>query len=92
VAEYLRAGGQEKPQSEKLLEKLSLPTVATPSPASTTTPVAGSKVDEQKLAALAKAGSPSTASENPPASNKPEPAVDLAKAEEKLSSLLGNKK
>jgi ABC-2 type transport system ATP-binding protein len=92
VAEYLRAGGQEKPQSEKLLEKLSLPTVATPSPAGTTTPVAGSKVDEQKLAALAKAGSPSTASENPPASNKPEPAVDLAKAEEKLSSLLGNKK
>ncbi len=90
VAEYLRAGGQDKPASDKLLEKLSLPTAGTPPVTPAPAPAAPeSKVDEQKLAALSQAGTP----EPPPAPKTvTEPAPDLAKANEKLSSLLGNKK
>jgi ABC-2 type transport system ATP-binding protein len=93
VAEYLRAGGVEKPPTEKLLEKLTLPSAVTPAAASATAaPAPVSKVDEQKLAALAQAGSPAVAAEKPGAKAETEPAPDLAKADEKLSSLLGNKK
>ncbi|HWY31302.1 MAG TPA: hypothetical protein VNX46_11125, partial [Candidatus Acidoferrum sp.] len=93
VAEYLRAGGVEKPATEKLLEKLALPTAVTPAAASAApAPAPVSKVDEQKLAALAQAGSPAVAAEKADAKAATEPAPDLAKADEKLSSLLGNKK
>jgi ABC-2 type transport system ATP-binding protein len=92
VAEYLRAGGTEKPATEKLLEKLTLPAAATPAaPSAAAVPATDSKVDEQKLAALAKAGTP-PAAEKPGSHPQAEPAPDLAKADEKLSSLLGNKK
>jgi hypothetical protein len=93
VAEYLRAGGVEKPATEKLLEKLTLPTAVTQAAASTASaPAPVSKVDEQKLAALAQAGNPAVAAEKADAKAAAEPAPDLAKADEKLSSLLGNKK
>jgi ABC-2 type transport system ATP-binding protein len=93
VAEYLRAGGVEKPATEKLLEKLTLPTAVTPVAASAASaPAPVSKVDEQKLAALAQAGGPAVAAEKADAKAATEPAPDLAKADEKLSSLLGNKK
>jgi ABC-2 type transport system ATP-binding protein len=89
VAEYLRAGGQDQPASDKLLEKLSLPTAGTPPAAPLAVPAAPeSKVDEHKLAALSQAGTP----EPPAPKTVAEPAPDLAKANEKLSSLLGNKK
>jgi len=89
VAEYLRAGEQDKPASDKLLEKLSLPTAGSPPPAPIPSPaVPGPKVDEHKLAALSQTGTPA-----PPAPKTvAEPAPDLDKANEKLSSLLGNKK
>jgi ABC-2 type transport system ATP-binding protein len=91
VAEYLRAGGQEKPASEKILEKLSLPTSAQPAAGSNLSAPATPKVNEQKLEALAKATAPAGTPE--PAAAKPglEPPADLSQAEEKLSSLLGNK-
>jgi ABC-2 type transport system ATP-binding protein len=89
VAEYLRAGERDKPASDKLLEKLSLPTAGTPPASPAPSPSAPeSKVDEHKLAALSKAGPPEPPALQPAA----EPAPDLAKANEKLSSLLGNKK
>ncbi|TAK93895.1 MAG: ABC transporter ATP-binding protein [Verrucomicrobia bacterium] len=88
VAEYLRGGMEAKPAAEKVLEKLTLPQAA---PAATA-PVVESKpsMDERKLEALTK-------TEPTPAPSKPEPAaqeksVDLSKADEKLSSLLGGKR
>jgi hypothetical protein len=91
VAEYLRAGGQEKPASEKILEKLSLPTSAQPASGSNLSAPAAPKVNEQKLEALAKATAPAGMPE--PAAARPgsETPADLSQAEEKLSSLLGNK-
>ena len=91
VAAYLRAGGDERPPAEKILERLALPQAAPPSgqpkPAP---PVAAPVGDDQKLADLTKAAAP-------PPPDKPVPAaeakpVDLSKADEKLSSLLGKKR
>ena len=87
VAAYLRGGVAEPPASEKLLEKLSLPQAAArPAPVAAPAPA----IDESKLSAL---------TQPVPAPVAPDPAktaeikpVDLAKADEKLSSLLGGKK
>jgi ABC-2 type transport system ATP-binding protein len=87
VAPYLRGGIAEPPASEKLLEKLSLP-----QPVSRPVPEAAPavNVDEGKLTALSQPAAPAAASEtSKPAEAKP---VDLSKADEKLSSLLGGKK
>jgi ABC-2 type transport system ATP-binding protein len=86
VAAYLRAGVEEKPAAEKLLEKLSLPA---PVPAKSESVTPPTKVDETKLAALAHAA-PSAVPNEPVPSPEVKP-VDLAKADEKLSSLLGGK-
>jgi ABC-2 type transport system ATP-binding protein len=94
VAEYLRAGGEEKPAPDKLLERLTLPTAAQKAaeekPDSTAT-----AVSETKLAELTKA----KPTEPAPAPAKPAPdamptapAQDLSKANDKLSSLLGKPK
>ncbi len=92
VAEYLRGGAETKPTTEKVLEKLSLPQAAQPSieikpAAQAATP----KVDDKKLEALGKANEPAPQTANPTAAPEAKP-VDLSKADEKLSSLLGNKK
>jgi ABC-2 type transport system ATP-binding protein len=83
VAQYLRGGLDATPAPDKVLEKLTLPTVApvAAAPKSEAVPA----VNEQKLAALTKAEPPSATP--PPAA----PAPDLAQADEKLSSLLGKK-
>jgi ABC-2 type transport system ATP-binding protein len=91
VAEYLRGGVETKPQTEKVLEKLSLPQAAqTGVETKISAPATEKKLDGKKLEALtqptetkipeAKALAPET---------KP---VDLSKADEKLSSLLGKPK
>jgi ABC-2 type transport system ATP-binding protein len=87
VAAYLRGGVAEQPASEKLLEKLSLPQAAArPAPAAAATPT----IDESKLSALTQ---PTPAPVVPdPAKTAEAKPVDLAKADEKLSSLLGGKK
>ena len=85
VAEYLRGDAATQSAPDKVLEKLTLPTAELSQP-STLNPQP--TINEKKLDALTKA-------ETAPASSQPAPqakAEDLAKADEKLSSLLGGKK
>jgi ABC-2 type transport system ATP-binding protein len=90
VAPYLRAGARESPPAtEKILERLALPEAARPV-AKPFAPPAEPAVNEQKLETLTKATEPAAPAKAAPAA-KSEP-VDLAKADEKLSSLLGDKK
>lgn len=97
VAQYLQAGATEKPRTDKVLERLTLAATPESPAASAPTPVTSPAParDEQKLAALAKPAEPASpvpgAKPSAPAP-EPTPAVDLSKANEKLSSLLGNKK
>ena len=90
VAEYLRGGLEAKPRTEKVLEKLSLPQVV-PVPVETK-PAAGPQVDDKKLAALAQAGQPAPQPTAKPAAAPEAKPVDLSKADEKLSALLGKPK
>lgn len=90
VAEYLRGGVEEKPATEKILEKLALPQ---PAPARVAPePQAAPAMDEKKLAALAQPSAPAVQPEKPAQKPEAEKPVDLSKADEKLSSLLGGKK
>jgi len=90
VAEYLRGGLEAKPATEKVLEKLSLPQAAPP--VAETKPAATPKVDDTKLAALAQASQPAPQPPARPASAPEAKPVDLSKADEKLSALLGKPK
>jgi len=90
VAAYLRAGAEERPPAEKILERLALPQAAQPAAGpKPAPPVAAPVTDANKLEALTKAAPPAPA--KPAAAPEQKPA-DLSKADEKLSSLLGNKK
>lgn len=89
VAEYLRAGTDAVAASAKVLEKLTLPT-AGPAPAALAKPVEAS-VNERKLESLTKSETVATPVKSA-AAPAPEKSEDLAKADEKLSSLLGKKK
>jgi len=91
VAAYLRAGAEDRPAAENILEKLALPQQAAQpaaSPASASS-AAAPKMDEKKLEAMAKAAAPTPSKPSPSPETKP---ADLSKADEKLSSLLGGKK
>ncbi len=90
VAAYLRGGMEEKPPAEKILERLAVPQSARPAAPSPSVPSADavSPVDDRKLAALMKAAQPVAP---PPKPATEEKSVDLSKADEKLSSLLGKK-
>jgi len=87
VAEYLRGGIEAKPAGDKILEKLALPeTKSVAAQPVKSAPAA----DEKKLEELTKATKPAPAPAKPvPGATKP---ADLAKADEKLSSLLGGQK
>jgi ABC-2 type transport system ATP-binding protein len=90
VAAYLRGSAGEQTSTEKVLEKLSLPQAAQTAAAPVASPtVAAPKVNDQKLAALSQAVPPPSPKPESPPEQKP---VDLSQADEKLSSLLGNKK
>jgi ABC-2 type transport system ATP-binding protein len=90
VAEYLRGGVEAKPQTEKILEKLSLPQAAQTIPETKVyAPIVEKKLDDKKLAALTQPTEPKIPETKPTPEAKP---LDLSKADEKLSSLLGNKK
>jgi ABC-2 type transport system ATP-binding protein len=85
VAAYLRGDAEAPPPSEKILERLTAP-VAPKLPEPVAPAAAAPKVDEAKLAGLAKPV------ETRPVAPSPAPAappIDLGKANEKLSSLLG---
>jgi len=86
VAAYLRGDAEARPATEKILERLTAP-----QPTSPQALVAAPEetVDQRKLAALAKPTEPIPAATAPAA--QPEKAAELAKANEKLSSLLGKK-
>lgn len=86
VAEYLRAGAETAPASDKLLEKLTLPTppVAAPELSSPAQPT----VDEKKLESLTRT-EPTRSSPAPKIAE--ENAAALSQADAKLSSLLGKK-
>jgi ABC-2 type transport system ATP-binding protein len=91
VAAYLRAGDDGRPSAEKILERLALPQSAQPVPPKPPAPVAAEpKVDDKKLEALTKAAEPAKAPDKPRPAAEEKP-VDLSKADEKLSSLLGKK-
>ena len=94
VADYLRAGGEDMPAADKLLERLTLP--AAPQVAPEAKPAfAAPAVSESKLAELTKTKSAeATPTHAAPSSedNAAQSAQDLGKANEKLSSLLGGKK
>ncbi len=89
VAEYLRAGVETKPAPDKVLEKLTLPTAATPASAPVSSESTAPAVNEKKLESLTKT-EPTPEPQKP--APTPEKTEDLAKADEKLSSLLGKKK
>ncbi|MGA3284819.1 MAG: ABC transporter ATP-binding protein [Verrucomicrobiota bacterium] len=90
VAAYLRAGAEDRPPAEKILERLALPPTAQPAAGPKPAPrAAAPAVDANKLEALTKAAPPAPA--KPAAAPEPKPA-DLSKADEKLSSLLGKPK
>jgi ABC-2 type transport system ATP-binding protein len=96
VAAYLRGDIEDKPSTEKVLERLTLPT-AVANPVIPEKPVEeGPKVDKAKLDALARPAEPAAtqAAPTPAAQPASEPAkpVDLSKANEKLSNLLGKPK
>jgi ABC-2 type transport system ATP-binding protein len=92
VADYLRAGGgEEKPATDKLLERLTLPTAAKLDEASKSAPIAPA-VSETKLAELTKAKPVESAPSHAPETKTDQTSPDLDKANEKLSSLLGGKK
>jgi len=88
VAAYLRGGLEEKPTTEKVLEKLTLPQAATTVPGPVEEPKPA--VDEKKLESLTKAEPAVQEAKPTPAAT--EKLVDLSKADEKLSSLLGKPK
>jgi ABC-2 type transport system ATP-binding protein len=88
VAAYLRGEAEAQPTAERMLERLTLPRTAPATPAPRAE--AASTVDEKKLAALTRA-EPSPPP-SPPAAPAEEQSVDLAKADEKLSSLLNKLK
>ncbi len=94
VAAYLRGGQAEASAAETVLDRLSLPQAT---PANTTLPVsepAAPKVNDGKLSALAQpvAPTPPASPEKSSAQTEAAKPVDLAKANEQLSSLLGGKK
>jgi ABC-2 type transport system ATP-binding protein len=92
VAEYLRGGLEVKPAAEKILERLALPHHVQSMVEPKSPPVAAPKVDDRKLEMLTKAA----VAVPPPVGStpkvEPEAPVDLSKADEKLSSLLGKPK
>ena len=92
VAAYLRAGAEEKPATEKVLEKLALPQAAQKAPETRApAPVVEKKLDDKKLEALTQPVATKIPETKPVPAPEAKP-VDLSKADEKLSSLLGNKK
>lgn len=95
VAAYLRGDGETKPSTDRVLERLTAPQPSAGSaPIVTPAPQPADTVDRKKLDALTRgqaAESPAAvpAPTTPAPASAPAPSVDLKKANEKLSSLLG---
>src|SRR5262249_22731514 len=89
VAAYLRGSAEAKPSSDRILERLTLPEAgpAAAAPVPSSVPSA----DERKLEELTKTSAPASPQQKP-ATASGEKAVDLSKADEKLSGLLNKPK
>jgi hypothetical protein len=84
VAAYLRGDAEAAPAGDKLLERLTVSNAPKPEEPVPATVAPQQKIDQTKLASLAKP------TEAPAPAPAPKPApVDLKQANEKLSSLLG---
>ncbi len=96
VAAFIRGGAEAGTgQTDNVLDRLTKPTTAPVVAPSAPAAVPEARVDSMKLAALTKAETPAGAPETtPPTPSAPAPVkpVDLGKANEKLSGLLGGKK
>jgi ABC-2 type transport system ATP-binding protein len=95
VAEFIAGGtGQAVGQSERILDRLTKPAAAPAAPFAPVTAAESSPaVDAAKLSKLTKSEAPLPAPAPPPEPVSAEPApVDLSKANEKLSGLLGGRK
>jgi ABC-2 type transport system ATP-binding protein len=90
VAAYLRGDGAAKPATDKFLERLAAPQPAAPVSAPAPQPV--DTVNRKKLEALTQPQTAEPSATAMSASAEPKKAVDLEKANEKLSSLLGKPK
>jgi ABC-2 type transport system ATP-binding protein len=92
VAAYLRGDGEGRPSADKLLERLTLPSA----PAAAAAPVAApavDPVDRARLESLTRPSEPAAPPATPaPGPDAPAPAVDLSKANAKLSGLLNKPK
>jgi len=86
VAAYLRGDAEAPPAQDKMLERLTMaaPKPEAPAPVAAPEP----KIDQTKLAALAKHVEAPAAPPSPPTTPATAPA-DLSQANDKLSSLLG---
>lgn len=91
IAEYLRAEAETKPPAEKILERLALPQTQQMPAVPTAPKQAPETVAEQKLEAYTKTAEPAQPQPQPAPQPQKE-QVDLAKADEKLSALLGKQK
>jgi ABC-2 type transport system ATP-binding protein len=88
VAAYLRGTAEQKPATDRILERLTAPPAAQPASVPAAQPLA--TVDEKKLQALTGAAEP--AAPGPGAATEAEQAEELQKANEKLANLLGKQK
>ncbi len=84
VAAYLRGDAEARPATEKILERLTLAQAATPSSAAVPP---DTTANERKLAELTQPSQPTPSEPQPVAAE--DQKVDLSKADEKLSALLG---
>ena len=95
VAAFIRGGAEaDAARSDNVLDRLTKPTATPVAAPSAPAAVPEARVDSVKLAALTKTETTAPASEPVPSSPSPASAkpVDLGKANEKLSGLLGGKK
>jgi ABC-2 type transport system ATP-binding protein len=91
VAAYLRGEAEDRPATDKILERLTLPAAAAPE-AKPRESGPEHKMDEGRLEALARPAEPGLPAAEPLPVTEPAKPVDLSQANEKLSSLLNKPK
>jgi ABC-2 type transport system ATP-binding protein len=92
VAAYLRGEAEARPRADRVLERLTA-TAKAEAPPPEPSPAPMPQVDQARLEALARPAAPATPTPATEPSPTPTPGqlADLAKANEKLASLLGKK-
>jgi ABC-2 type transport system ATP-binding protein len=91
IAEYLRGGATTRPSSDKILERFTRPKEAPPASEEEAETKTATDLNVAKLEALTQATEPIKSTPAPAAGTSSTSQVDLSKANEKLSGLLGKK-